>query len=54
MNYKNPRLYETYDRDLTKKLEDRLLNTQEGPDFSPNAISILEKRYFRKNTQRNI
>jgi len=54
MNYKNPRLYETYDRDLTKKLEDRLLNTQEGPDFSPNAISILEKRYFRKDAQGNL
>src|SRR3989344_3807152 len=54
MNYTNPRLYETYDRDLTKKLEDRLLNTQEGPDFSPNAISILEKRYFRKDAQGNL
>src|SRR3989344_5230857 len=54
MNYTNPRLYETYDKGLTKRLEERLLDTQPEPDFSPNAISILEKRYFRKDAQGNL
>ncbi|GAH50204.1 unnamed protein product, partial [marine sediment metagenome] len=35
----NPRLYETYDRELTKKLEERLLALPIEPSFSANALS---------------
>jgi len=45
----NPRLYETYDRKLTKKLEKRLLSLPIKSSFSDNALSILGKRYFRKD-----
>ncbi len=54
MSYQNPKLYETYDRNLTQRLEERLLNTQEDPGFSPNAISILKGRYFRKDERGNL
>ena len=45
----NPRLYETYDKKLTKKLEKRLLSLPIKSSFSDNALSILGKRYFKKD-----
>ena len=45
----NPKLYETYDRELTKRLEERLLALPIEPSFNDNALSILKKRYFRKD-----
>ncbi len=45
----NPRLYETYDKTKTKKLEERLLGLDVQADFTPNAISVLAKRYLRKD-----
>jgi len=48
MVYENPRLYDTYDRDLQENLEQRLLETTQPPQLSNNAISVLEKRYLKK------
>lgn len=45
----NPKLYETYDRELTKKLEEKLLALPIESSFSNNALSILGKRYFKKD-----
>jgi len=50
-NYKNPKLYETYDKKLTKRLEERLSEIPVKPSFSENAISVLSKRYFQKNEE---
>ncbi len=48
MNKEN-RLYENYDRKITKNLEERLYSLNLKPKFSDNALSILKKRYFEKN-----
>lgn len=45
----NPRLYETYNREVTARIEGRLKALPIQPDYTPNAISVLKKRYFRKN-----
>ena len=54
MTYESPKLYDTYDRNITKRLEERLLETAEEPKFTPNAISVLGKRYFRKDREGNM
>src|SRR3989338_4847331 len=41
MTYESPKLYDTYDRNITKRLEERLLETAEEPKFTPNAIFVL-------------
>ena len=49
MANKNPKLYENYDQELTKRLEKKLLESPIEPSFNKNAISILGKRYFKKD-----
>ena len=47
----NYRLYETYDKNVTQRLEGRLgsLPLNPGQEFSGNAISVLRKRYLAKD-----
>ncbi len=50
----NPRLYESYDRDLTHKIEGKLLEGKskfDNGNFSENAVSVLAKRYLSKNEE---
>jgi ribonucleoside-diphosphate reductase alpha chain len=49
MGEENPRLYKNYDREITKSLEEKLKGHPFEPEFSENAISILKKRYFKKD-----
>lgn len=52
VDIRDRRLYETYDRNLTKKLEGKLLNLDVSGDtkwFTENSLSILTKRYFISN-----
>jgi len=42
-------LYRTYDRDLTTRVQEELLNLGHKGNFSPNSISVLRKRYFAKD-----
>ncbi|MCX8193880.1 MAG: adenosylcobalamin-dependent ribonucleoside-diphosphate reductase [Candidatus Pacearchaeota archaeon] len=44
-----PRLYESYDKNKTKELEKKLITLPHVPEFSENSISILKKRYFKKD-----
>ncbi len=55
-NYKigigDQKLYENYDRDLTKRLEDKLLEINLGDKlgkFDERTISLLERRYFKND-----
>ena len=53
----NQKVYETYDRKLTKKLEKRLLEADVSDklgSFDSRVISLLERRYFKNNDEGNI
>ena len=45
----NPKLYKNYDKKITNKLESKLSELAFEHGFTPNAISILNKRYFKKD-----
>jgi len=45
----NLKLYKEYDETKTQNLEKKLLSLDIEPDFTANAISVLKKRYFRKD-----
>lgn len=49
MSVDNPKLYETYDREITRRLEERLSEVPIKSQFTDNAVSILKKRYFKKD-----
>src|SRR3989338_5527989 len=42
-------LYKNYDKGLTKRLEQRLLEIPIESDYSDNSVSVLKKRYFVKD-----
>jgi len=53
----NQKLYENYDKELTKRLEERLLelDIQDRIDkFDDRTISLLERRYFKNDEDGNI
>ncbi|MEK6936065.1 MAG: adenosylcobalamin-dependent ribonucleoside-diphosphate reductase [Nanoarchaeota archaeon] len=47
--YDKERMFETYDKDLTKKFERKLDEFGLEPNLTENAISVLKKRYLMKN-----
>lgn len=60
-NYKvdggDKRLYENYDKKLTKRLEDKLLNldvSEELNKFDERSISLMKRRYFKNDEEGNI
>lgn len=47
--YDTTRMYETYDKNLTSKLEEELIKLGKEPELPENSISVLKKRYLMKN-----